>query len=99
LARGEWLRASDFAASAARAVSPLIPTKPLPALPLSLDAYERAALQRALAECNGDASGAARRLGIGRSTFYRRLARLGIAVPRRSAPSAPALPASASHES
>ncbi|MGH7286628.1 MAG: helix-turn-helix domain-containing protein, partial [Myxococcota bacterium] len=46
--------------------------------------YERAAFERALAECAGDATSAARRLGIGRSTFYRRLAKHGIAVPRRS---------------
>jgi len=48
------------------------------ALPLSLDAYERAALERALAETGGDAGRAARRLGLGRSTFYRKLARHGL---------------------
>jgi len=47
-------------------------------LPLSLEAYERAALERALRTCGGDASAAARRLGIGRSTLYRKLARHGI---------------------
>jgi DNA-binding NtrC family response regulator len=52
-------------------------------LPLSLDAYERSALERALAVCNGDATAAARRLGIGRSTLYRKLARHGIALSRR----------------
>jgi DNA-binding NtrC family response regulator len=41
-------------------------------------------LERALAECGSDASAAARRLGIGRSTFYRKLARHGIAVARRA---------------
>ena len=44
-------------------------------LPLSLAAYERSALERALRETGGDATEAARLLGIGRSTFYRRLAR------------------------
>ena len=44
-------------------------------LPLSLAAYERSALERALRETGGDATQAARLLGIGRSTFYRRLAR------------------------
>jgi two-component system, NtrC family, response regulator HydG len=56
----------------------------LPAdLPLALDAYERCALERALREAGGDASAAARCLGIGRSTFYRKLARHGI-EPRRA---------------
>jgi DNA-binding NtrC family response regulator len=44
-------------------------------IPLSLEAYERCALERALREAGGDARAAARRLGIGRSTFYRKLAR------------------------
>jgi len=47
-------------------------------LPLSLDAYEQSALERALRESAGDAGEAARRLGIGRSTFYRKLAKHGI---------------------
>jgi DNA-binding NtrC family response regulator len=47
-------------------------------LPLSLAAYERAALERALAESRGDATAAAARLGIGRSTFYRKLSRHGL---------------------
>ncbi len=42
-------------------------------LPLSLDAYERAALLRALEEAGGDVAAAARLLGIGRSTLYRKL--------------------------
>jgi len=44
-------------------------------VPLSLDAYERCAIERALREAGGDASKAARRLGIGRSTFYRKLSK------------------------
>jgi len=49
-----------------------------PELPLSLAAYERAALERALEEAGSDAGAAARRLGLGRSTFYRKLAKHGI---------------------
>jgi DNA-binding NtrC family response regulator len=51
-------------------------------IPLSLDAYEKSALERALRESAGDAGLAARRLGIGRSTFYRKLARHGIGEGR-----------------
>lgn len=60
------------------------PDLPVPAsdvdatLPLSLEAYEKRALERALAECAGDATRAARALGIGRSTFYRKLAKHGL---------------------
>jgi DNA-binding NtrC family response regulator len=53
-----------------------------PGLPLSLEAYERSALERALVETQGDVSRAARRLGIGRSTLYRKLARYGIRPER-----------------
>jgi DNA-binding NtrC family response regulator len=47
-------------------------------LPLSLEAYERCALERALCESGGDATAAARCLGIGRSTLYRKLSRHGL---------------------
>jgi two-component system, NtrC family, response regulator HydG len=40
---------------------------------LSLDAYERACLEEALRRCEGDVRAAAKLLGIGRSTFYRKL--------------------------
>ncbi len=54
-------------------------------VPLSLDAYERCALERALAEHRGDAASAARSLGIGRSTLYRKLAKHGLAARRAGA--------------
>ncbi|MBW2273374.1 MAG: response regulator [Deltaproteobacteria bacterium] len=54
-------------------------------LPLSLEAYEKVALERALWESAGDAGAAARRLGIGRSTFYRKLAKHGIGDGRGEA--------------
>jgi DNA-binding NtrC family response regulator len=81
LAPGERLTAADVTLAGARSHAP----SPVgAALPLSLDAYERSALERALGECHGDASRAAACLGIGRSTFYRKLARHGIPVPRRA---------------
>ncbi|THD76507.1 sigma-54-dependent Fis family transcriptional regulator [Thalassobius vesicularis] len=59
---------------------------PLPAADLlgmrpdaaGLDHAERAALRRALARAGGNASAAARALGIGRATLYRRMKRLGL---------------------
>lgn len=42
------------------------------------DRGERAAVMRALARAQGNVSAAARALGIGRATMYRRMARLGI---------------------
>ncbi len=79
LAAGPWLRARDFPIGRGRA--PLA-TAAAGELPLSLDAYERSVLERALAESEGDAGLAARRLGIGRSTLYRKLAKHQIG-PRR----------------
>ena len=43
------------------------------------DKAERAAVARALARTDGNVSAAARALGIGRATLYRRMARLGLA--------------------
>ena len=51
-------------------------------MPLSFAAYERAALERALAESHGDVIAAAGLLGIGRSTLYRKLARHRIRAGR-----------------
>jgi len=47
---------------------------------LSLDAYERCAIERSLLEADGDVPAAARALGIGRSTFYRKLAKHRIPI-------------------
>jgi transcriptional regulator of acetoin/glycerol metabolism len=51
-------------------------------VPLSLEHYERMAIQRALAESGGDIRGAGERLGMSKSTIYRRMMILGI--PRRA---------------
>jgi len=91
LAKGPWLRAADLPMGRNRRVLPLAVaraaapegagTPALAALPLSLDAYERSALERALLESGGNATDAARRLGIGRSTFYRKLGKHGLRLP------------------
>ncbi len=60
-----------------------------PAIPLTLEAYERLALERALHEAAGDAAEAARRLGIGRSTYYRKAAKHGVDLQRRHADGEP----------
>ncbi|MEM5467395.1 GAF domain-containing protein [Celeribacter marinus] len=46
----------------------------------ALERAERAALKRAIARSGGNLSAAARALGIGRATLYRRMGRLGIDV-------------------
>lgn len=46
--------------------------------PQGLERGEHAAVMRALARAQGNVSAAARALGIGRATLYRRMARLGI---------------------
>jgi two-component system response regulator HydG len=85
LARGPRLRAADLPLGRGRsaaAPSPAAARRQVDAalarLPLSLDAYERSALERALSEARGCATEAARRLGIGRSTFYRKLGKHGL---------------------
>jgi DNA-binding NtrC family response regulator len=75
LAPGPWLRVADLPGARRRAAPAAAPPADLP---LSLEAYERCALERALRETGGDATRAARLLGIGRSTLYRRLARHGL---------------------
>jgi two-component system response regulator HydG len=83
LARGPRLRAADLPIGRSRSGGDTRPPgEPLPAgLPLSLEAYERSALERALREARGNATEAARRLGIGRSTFYRKLGKHGLRLP------------------
>jgi two-component system response regulator HydG len=46
--------------------------------PVSLELYEKLALLRAIAECEGDKLAAARVLKLGKSTMYRKLKRYGI---------------------
>ncbi len=45
---------------------------------LSFEGGERAVLRQALARAGGNATEAARLLGIGRATLYRRLSRAGL---------------------
>jgi transcriptional regulator of acetoin/glycerol metabolism len=78
LAPGPLLRIADLPGARRRAAP--APAAPPTDLPLSLDAYERCALERALRETGGDATQAARLLGIGRSTLYRRLVRHGLSA-------------------
>jgi DNA-binding NtrC family response regulator len=79
LARGPRLRAADLPIGRPRRDAPRRGADPaLGRLPLSLEAYERSALERALGEAGGNATEAARRLGIGRSTFYRKLGKHGL---------------------
>jgi transcriptional regulator with PAS, ATPase and Fis domain len=80
LAPGPRLRAADLRRGPR---PPAGRAAPLPEVALSLQAYERCALERALAESGGDATAAAARLGIGRSTLYRKLSKHGLQPARR----------------
>jgi DNA-binding NtrC family response regulator len=46
-----------------------------------LEAVERREIRAAIAECGGDVTAAARRLGLGRSTLYRRMVELAVERP------------------
>jgi len=50
----------------------------------SLDNYERMAIERALSEAEGDIDGAAERLGVGKSTLYRKMKIHGLKASRKS---------------
>jgi DNA-binding NtrC family response regulator len=47
-------------------------------IPLSLEAYEKLAIERALAHCRGNINDAAKVLNIGKSTLYRKISTLNI---------------------
>jgi two-component system response regulator HydG len=80
LAPGPRLRVADLPQ---RGLSGARHAAPQPELALSLEAYERCALERALEASGGDASVAAHLLGIGRSTLYRKVAKHGLQITRR----------------
>lgn len=74
-ARGTTLQTKDLLLSRRTSVS--LASAPR-GIALSLDAYERCAIERALREVGGDVREAARVLGVGRSTLYRKLAKHGL---------------------
>jgi DNA-binding NtrC family response regulator len=76
LAPGPRLRVADLPRTRRLVTRRSDPT--LAGIPTSLEAYECSVLERALRESGGDASAAASLLGIGRSTFYRKLAKHGL---------------------
>ena len=80
MARGPRLAARDLRLSHAPLGRTRVSGESLNALPLSLDAYEKSALERALREVGGGARATARVLGIGRSTLYRKLAKYGLSA-------------------
>ncbi len=63
------------------ALEGLLPTMPLPPpelLTLNLQALEKQAIQKAIAQHQGNLSKAAQSLGLGRTTLYRKMTRYGI---------------------
>jgi DNA-binding NtrC family response regulator len=73
LARGPLIGLADLRLGDAR------PSRPAPRdLPLALSAWEAACLREAMTHAGGDVPRAARILGIGRSTLYRKLAQHGL---------------------
>ncbi len=80
MARGDTLGAEDLPESLIESVRPAA-ARP-PAGGLSLKAYEKHAIEEAIAVCAGDIPRAARMLGVGKSTLYRKMQQHGIR-PRR----------------
>jgi DNA-binding NtrC family response regulator len=86
LSPGPRLRIADLDLDLGRGAAAGLACAPASGLALSLDAYERCALERALSEADGDATRAARLLGLGRSTLYRKLSKHGIVRPAERRP-------------
>jgi two-component system response regulator HydG len=86
LAPGSCVRREDLcferppAAAASAAARPSAPASTQ--IELSLRAYERACLEEALRQADGEVRRAARLLGIGRSTLYRKLGEHGLRATR-----------------
>ena len=80
LARGPRLAEKDLRLGDSPAEMAPVPE----GIPLSLQSYERACLEEVLRRVGGDVNAAARLLGIGRSTFYRKLTRHGLRRSSRS---------------
>lgn len=74
MTRTEAVTAEDL-----HAVIGVPPAEP-DAAPATIGDAERAAIRRALADNAGNVAAAARRLGVSRSTLYRKAARFGIAL-------------------
>ena len=76
----------DLSRRRAFGLAPSGPVSPVPTVDLlghdgglsGFEKAERAAVMRALARADGNVSEAARALGVGRATLYRRMKRLGI---------------------
>jgi transcriptional regulator with PAS, ATPase and Fis domain len=76
-------RAASVALPAPASAAPIPAPPPEPASPLpdydtAFDGFERDLLRRALALSGGKAEVAARRLGVSRAAFYKKMARLGL---------------------
>ncbi len=84
--RGGTLYASGLGLEGAVISTPSVAPAPAPAPPPAaapprgptMADAERKALEEALAACNGNVTAAAKRLGIGRATLYRKLSRYGL---------------------
>jgi transcriptional regulator of acetoin/glycerol metabolism len=72
-ARAQFNWPTLWPAHAATAPSPASPTREPPAAPTSLQALEVEAVRRAVDAAGGNISRAARQLGVGRNTIYRKL--------------------------
>jgi len=78
VSEGSELKASDLPPDLVRAASPGTPEPPVGDGTQTLEELERIAIERAVAAADGNLSDAARRLGIGRSTLYRKLEQYGL---------------------
>ena len=77
LCTGDEIRPEDLP-PALKNLAPTTPATVPDQIPLSLEAYEKLAIERALAHCRGNINDAAKVLNIGKSTLYRKISTLNI---------------------
>lgn len=78
-------RKIDAALHASPAPRPAATTPPVPSASISrMEELERSAIEAALAECGYNQTEAARHLGVGRTTLYRKMKKFGLSAHSRS---------------
>ena len=81
-AGGQTIDSSKIEAALHTSSAPIAPVTPAPHSPAMhgnrMEELERSAIEAALAECGHNQTEAARRLGVGRTTLYRKMKKFGI---------------------
>jgi DNA-binding NtrC family response regulator len=81
IAQGPWIGLENMPSHIV-SVGKQVPATPEGRLPVQIDRIEEEMLRKALLECEGNVSRAAKRLGIGRATIYRKARKFGLPISK-----------------